>query len=82
MTICVTAGTACRAATLHSSIGRPQSGTSALGRRDPRRSPRPAATITATAMLMQTDAYLAATATFPVPLLAPFPFAWVSNSNP
>ena len=37
------------ASTLHSSIGLPPSVTSALGRSDPRRSPRPAATINATA---------------------------------
>ena len=41
---------ACSAATLHSSIGLPASVTSALGRPDPRRSPRPAATINATAI--------------------------------
>src|SRR3954454_13013725 len=41
-----------RAATLHSSIGRPASATNALGRPAPRRSPLPAATSRATATLL------------------------------
>ena len=84
ITIWVTAATARRAATLHSSIGRPQSGTSALGRLNPRRSPRPAATMSATAMAIDPapGAYFAATATFPFPLLVPVPLACVSSSNP
>ena len=52
ITTAVTAATARSAATLHSSMGRPQSGTSALGRPDPRRSPLPAATINATAIYL------------------------------
>ena len=49
-TICSIRGIARSVATLHSSIGLPASVTSALGRPDPRRSPRPAATINATAI--------------------------------
>ena len=49
-TITLTAGTARSAAMLHSSIGRPASSTSALGPGDPSRSPRPAATTSATAI--------------------------------
>jgi len=45
--------------------------TSALGRPDPRRSPRPAATINATAIDALTASYFAATATLPLPLPLP-----------
>ena len=57
--------------TLHSSIGLPPSATSALGRSDPRRSPRPAATINATATCFAVLAYSAATVTFRVLLRFP-----------
>src|SRR5436309_125372 len=43
---------------LHSIIGLPASVTSALGRPDPRRSPRPAATINATAISLACDGLL------------------------
>src|SRR5205823_4593008 len=51
-TIRATDGTARSASTLHWSIGFPANVTNALGLPDPRRSPRPAATINATAMLL------------------------------
>ena len=61
-TIRSTDPTARSASTLHSTIGRPASVTNALGRSSPRRSPRPAATISAAAV----RCYFPATASLPL----------------